>query len=187
MSYESMSKSTNEMNIANFTIRYNDNAKKAIAFHTKIRTKKKLFNGDNFLIDAMQWCRSFDVSPKDWEDIKKVNITFNVDFMKSREGQEFYFILVRGKEGRTFLNLSNDKDSNAAYIKASNKSSKAQNTICANSHTTPEALNSFDLLPNARYALVETSEINTYELIFDSVVLNDSYRMGIPGLGINSY
>lgn len=173
-----------ERKLGNYLIRYNDDSQKALAFHTKFKETKKMFSGSNFMEEAEDWCRNR-VAAKG-KIVSAVSIDFNTDFMAMYEGNDFYFRMTNRNE-RIFIEMIKEKEENSFY--ARNKSTKNQNTICCHAKATPKRMKQFNLLPNARYALVETSTMNEYELIFDSVVMhkNDCYRLGIPGVGIYSY
>lgn len=179
-------KKVTELNLGNYIVRYRQDA--AIAFHSKLKDRKFQIKDCLDPIAAVKrWINTVESSRSNWKNIKKLTVNFNTNFMTEIMGEADVFYYAFTQDGNTkLLNISMKPQE--GYYSAMNKGTNDKHTTCSSGNIYKSNAIDLELIANSRYSLIETDIPNQYELLFDSIVhhANNSYRMGVPGLGINA-
>ena len=166
---------TQEIEFQNYKIRFTDN--KSIAFHKHYTNRLKKFEGSNPITMAKEWIRNYIESNNIWKENKLVNASFNTKFIDDIMGGEELFSCDLDENLVLSINLNEDKLNHKACPKFAGKRKGTQINLNSN------LLKSLNIVSNSRYTLEEI-EVNKFQLVFDSVILDkgDKYRLSEPGV-----
>lgn len=180
-----------ETKVGNFIIK--TNASKSLAFHTKDKKLKKVFEAPDSLKKAKEWINSLYKSYRNSNTVSKVmQINFNTSFSSTfYEGVSNFKYEINEVDGKLILTIETEdldnKPGNLVFDKyaMSNKEMDTTSMYSSMSLTKAEELN---LPDNARYT-VEEIERNKFCIIFDSVIMHkgDRVKLAKPGLSISKF
>lgn len=158
-----------EIKYHNYIVRYKEN--QAIAFHSVYRDRSKKFES---LGEAIKWIDGFFIGSKNWDNVSKCKIAFNVDFLRviTDENTEFNFD-IEAKDDVLYLSM--DK---SGKFRSRDKGVKS---IGSRWEGGTDHIKNIGLTLNSRFTV--SPHGNKFKLVFDSNIQEgDRVRLKEPAV-----